>query len=260
MKNCNLREIGVFCGTFNPIHLGHLLIAECARDQFSLEKVIFVTSPRPPHRIDELLDGEYRHLLVSAAVAENPHFECSRIEIEREGPSYTSDTVRQLVKEFGGPNKCRINLILGADNIGYLGSWHESSYLLDTCRILVAPRLVNVTQEVPRSSKTPATWSPMSDSHDADLTADKSGSILPSYQSTRFQPENQVLATISQIDLVQNLSLPNTSIETIVFPCVSISSSAIRLRLAEGRSVLYMVPPAVNELLLTRKFYDSKRK
>jgi nicotinate (nicotinamide) nucleotide adenylyltransferase len=255
-----LREIGVFCGTFNPIHLGHLLIAECARDQFSLEKVIFITSPRPPHRIDELIDGEHRHLLVSAAVAENPHFECSRIEIEREGPSYTSDTVRQLIKQFGGENECRVNLILGADNIAYLGSWHESSYLLATCRILVAPRLVNVAQEVPGLSKTSTTSAPAPDSHDADLTADKLGSVLPSYQSTKVQPENQVLATVSQVDLVQNLSLPNASIETIVFPCVSISSSAIRLRLAEGRSVLYMVPPAVNELLLTRKFYDSKHK
>jgi nicotinate (nicotinamide) nucleotide adenylyltransferase len=255
-----LREIGVFCGTFNPIHLGHLLIAECARDQFALEKVIFITSPRPPHRIDHLIDGEHRYLLVSAAVAENRNFECSRIEIEREGPSYTSDTVRQLVQEYGGQNECRINLILGADNIAYLGSWHESSYLLDTCRILVAPRLVNVAQEVPGLSKTSTNAAATSGTHEADLTADKLGSVLPSYQSTKVQPENQVLATVSQVDLVQNLSLPNASIETIAFPCVSISSSAIRLRLAEGRSVLYMVPPAVNELLLTRKFYDSNRK
>jgi nicotinate (nicotinamide) nucleotide adenylyltransferase len=255
-----LREIGVFCGTFNPIHLGHLLIAECARDQFALEKVIFITSPRPPHRIDHLIDGEHRYLLVSAAVAENRNFECSRIEIEREGPSYTSDTVRQLVQEYGGQSECRINLILGADNIAYLGSWHESSYLLDTCRILVAPRLVNVAQEVPGLSKTSTNAAATSGTHEADLTADKLGSVLPSYQSTKVQPENQVLATVSQVDLVQNLSLPNASIETIAFPCVSISSSAIRLRLAEGRSVLYMVPPAVNELLLTRKFYDSNRK
>ena len=255
-----MREIGLFCGTFNPIHMGHLLIAECARDQFALEKVIFVTSPRPPHRIDDLIDGNDRHHLVSAAVADNPHFECSRIEIERDGPSYTSDTVRQLVKEYGGQNECRINLILGADNIAYLGSWHESSYLLDTCRILVAPRLVNVTQEVPGLSKTPSNSATTPGAHDADLTPDKLNQVLPSYQSTRVQPENQVLATVSQVDLVQNLSLPNASIETIVFPCVSISSSAIRLRLGQGRSVLYMVPPAVNELLLTGKFYDPKHK
>jgi nicotinate (nicotinamide) nucleotide adenylyltransferase len=242
--------------------MGHLLIAECARDQFALEKVVFVTSPRPPHRIDTLIDGNHRHLLVSAAVADNPYFESSRIELEREGPSYTADTVRQLVEVYGGFDKCRINLILGADNIAYLGSWHESSYLLDTCRILVAPRLVNVTQEVPDVSKSQSSSSGMHavGANEGDLTADKLNQVLPSYQSTRVRAENQVLATVSQVDIVQNLSLPNASIETIVFPCVSISSSAIRLRLAEGRSVLYMVPPAVNELLLTRKFYDQKHK
>ena len=233
-----MRELGVFCGTFNPIHLGHLLIAECARDQFNLEKVIFVTSPRPPHRNDELVDGNSRHLLVSAAVADNQYFECSKIELEREGLSYTSDTVRQLIRDYGGPAECRINLILGADNIAYLGSWHESDYLLETCRFLVAPRLVNVTQEIPEASKV--------------VSAEK-------HQFSEHL-ETQVLATVSQVDLLQNLSLPNASIETIMFPCVSISSSAIRLRLSQGRSVLYMVPPAVNELLLTQKFYDPKLK
>lgn len=93
-------EIGVFCGTFNPIHLGHLLIAECARDQFGLEKVFFVTSPRPPHRSTDLLDGEARHLMVSAAVADNPHFEASRLELERSGPSYTSETIRSLLRIY----------------------------------------------------------------------------------------------------------------------------------------------------------------
>jgi nicotinate-nucleotide adenylyltransferase len=231
-----LRELGVFCGTFNPIHLGHLLIAECARDQFKLEKVIFVTSPRPPHRSKDLLDGESRHLLVSAAVADNPHFQCSRIEIERQGPSYTSDTVKQLLTEYRGKSgaEWRINLILGADNLSFLRMWHEVDYLLETCRFLVAPRLVDISQGYPVSDETNS--------------------------STEENGENSVLATVSQVDLLQNLSSPDVAMETIVFPCVSISSSAIRSRLREGRSVLYMVPPAVNELLLTRNFYARKHK
>jgi nicotinate-nucleotide adenylyltransferase len=241
-----LRELGVFCGTFNPIHLGHLLIAECARDQFGLEKVIFITSPRPPHRNDQLLDGEARHLLVSAAVADNFHFQSSRMELERHGKSYTADTVRALLKEYAC-DQWRINLILGADNIAYLSTWHEVDYLLKTCRFLVAPRLVATSQEVPSTR-------PIKSS------LDKNGVTGRTTGTAEEHPDSSILATVSQVDLLENLSLPNASIETITFPCVSISSSAIRLRLSEGRSVLYMVPPAVNELLLTRNFYTPKHK
>ena len=235
-----MRQLGVFCGTFNPIHLGHLLIAECARDQFNLEKVIFITSPRPPHRTDELLDGEARHSLVSAAVADNLHFQCSRIELDRAGKSFTADTVRALREEFP-IDEWRINLILGADNIAYLSTWHDVDYLLDTCRFLVAPRLVAAAQEVP-----------------INLPAALDG--CKNIGTTAEHPDSPILATVSQVDLLQNLSSPNAAIETIVFPCVSISSSAIRARLHEGRSVLYMVPPAVNALLLTRNFYAPKHK
>jgi nicotinate-nucleotide adenylyltransferase len=132
-----MREIGLFCGTFNPIHLGHLLIAECARDQFTLDKVLFVTSPHPPHRQVGLLAGEDRHKLVEAAVTSNPYFEASRLELERTGPSYTVDTVKQIIA--GGATK--VNLIIGGDNVPFLKDWHNSKELLSLCRLLVVPRL-----------------------------------------------------------------------------------------------------------------------
>jgi nicotinate-nucleotide adenylyltransferase len=227
-----LHELGLFCGTFNPIHIGHLLIAEAARDQFALDSVIFVTSPRPPHRSSDLLDGEARHMLVSAAVAENQHFSASRMEIDREGKSFTSQTVRQVAQEASekyGSDKWRINLIVGADNVEYLPTWNDAQYLLETCRFLVAPRMLPTVDKTDK------------DDSDSETT-------------------DSVLATVSKVELPKILTSYADNFETIEFPYVAISSSAIRSRLRTGKSVLYMVPPAVNELLLTRNFYGPIRK
>lgn len=140
-----MREVGVFCGTFNPIHHGHLMLAEFARDQFKLEKIIIVTSANPPHRRDDLLDAETRHELVEAACHDNPYFETSRIELDRHGPSYTVDTVRQI-QEQEGPD-CRLSLLVGQDNLSALRTWHEAEELFTLVRILVATRHHFVTRE-----------------------------------------------------------------------------------------------------------------
>lgn len=141
-----MRELGVFCGTFNPIHWGHLLLAEFARDQFKLEKVVIVTSPNPPHRKDELLDAEKRFELVKSACSENPFFEASRLELNRQGPSYTVDTLREISVQENDPD-LRLNLIVGKDNLKWLKEWHESESLFSLCRILVASRSSTVTKE-----------------------------------------------------------------------------------------------------------------
>ncbi|MBX9685525.1 MAG: nicotinate-nucleotide adenylyltransferase, partial [Candidatus Obscuribacterales bacterium] len=141
-----MREIGVFCGTFNPMHWGHLMLAEFARDQHKLEKVIVVTSANPPHRHEDLLDAEQRHLLVEAACRDNPYFQASRIELDRSGPSYTVDTLRKIRHEQNG-NEIRLNLIVGQDNLPYLKEWHEAEELFALCRILVATRTSTVSKE-----------------------------------------------------------------------------------------------------------------
>lgn len=250
--------------------MGHLLIAECARDQFDLDKVLFVTSPRPPHRRTDLLDAEDRHSLVSAAVADNPYFEASRIELDRQGPSYTSETIRSLAKlltlSAQSPNMeqrplspssstrqtrhegVRLNLILGADNIAQISQWHDAAYLLDTCRFLVAPRLIDLTQTTNKLPKqvqlnavpTKATTEPAQDDEDSD-------------REPNLQADMDV-----HLNLMQNLAIPHAQIGTIIFPYVAISSSTIRQRLREGRSVLYMVPKAVNDLLCGKNFYGCK--
>lgn len=214
-----MQQLGIYCGTFNPIHNGHLLIAECARDQFGLEKVFFITSARPPHRRFDLLDAQARHELVCAAIADNHKFESSDIEIMREGPSYTVDTIKSFQKLFP---EYQLNLIIGGDNLRSIGEWHEAQSLIQNCRFLVAPRLVYEHALITHS-----------------VNAD----------------EAACLATVQDRSAPEYYDIPGATVLVIDFPAVSISSSLVRTRLKEGRSVLYMVPSPVNELLLKRKHY-----
>ena len=87
------RRIGILGGTFNPIHLGHLMIAEVACESFNLEKVIFVPARIPPHKQHDVIDSRHRYAMAAAAVSDNPNFEISDIEMRREGPSYTVDII-----------------------------------------------------------------------------------------------------------------------------------------------------------------------
>ena len=92
-----MTAIGIMGGTFDPIHYGHLRAAEEVRQGFGLERVIFVPSGRPPHKpISEVTPPEHRYLMAQIATANHPHFEVSRIEIDRDGPSYTLDTLKAL--------------------------------------------------------------------------------------------------------------------------------------------------------------------
>lgn len=208
-----MKEIGVFGGTFNPIHWGHLLIAEFARENFQLDKVLFVTCARPPHRKDVDLDAEERFEMVKAAVAGNDKFEASRIELDRPGPSYMIDTL-ESVREIYGPD-VRLSLVVGGDNIAQLKLWHRANEIFRTCRILVAPRVESYSHLV------------------EELSPGGSG--------------RKIVAP--------------ADIELIRCPLVQISSSQIRARVHHGKTVRYMVPPSVYDILHAHGYYklaDSK--
>ncbi|HMS71753.1 MAG TPA: nicotinate-nucleotide adenylyltransferase [Baekduia sp.] len=138
VTSANPQRIGVFGGSFNPPHIGHLLCAQAAVDALSLEKVLFVPARVPPHK--ELADdpgAEVRASLVGAAIASDPRFELSRVELEREGPSFTVDTLRALAHEYPGTELC---LILGGDMALSFHSWREPETILKLARLAVVER------------------------------------------------------------------------------------------------------------------------
>lgn len=131
--------IGVFGGTFDPIHYAHLAVAEAARDAVGLERVLFVPAGDPPHKRDRTISGAgHRLAMVEAAVAGNPGFAVNRMELDRPGPSYTIDTVRELLAGDGMTG--RVALILSAEAFLELPTWREPASILELAALIVAPR------------------------------------------------------------------------------------------------------------------------
>jgi nicotinate-nucleotide adenylyltransferase len=132
-------RVGILGGAFNPPHIGHLVCAQEALVQLELERVLFMPVGVPPHRaIDLDPGGEARLEMVELSVADDERFESSRIELDREGPSYTSDTLEQLAKE--SPND-ELFLILGGDQAAALASWHEPEKVLERATVAVFERV-----------------------------------------------------------------------------------------------------------------------
>ncbi len=135
-----MSGIGIMGGTFDPIHYGHLMTAGEARWRFGLSAVIFVPNRHPPHKEPaDVSDPEHRYLMTFLATVTNPHFAVSRIEIDRPGPSYTIDTIRELRRLRPGDE---LFYITGADALEQIlrGEWRETEQLLGLCRFIGASR------------------------------------------------------------------------------------------------------------------------
>jgi len=130
--------IGIFGGTFNPIHLGHLIIAGKVRESLNLEKIIFVPAHYPPHKKAPEIGGLHRYRMVKLAISNNFYFVASKIELEREGKSYTIDTVNALKKMYL-PEK-DFYFILGLDAYLETGSWKEIEKLKKLVTFVVVKR------------------------------------------------------------------------------------------------------------------------
>ncbi len=131
------KKIGVMGGTFDPVHNGHLAIAEKAREEFGLERVLFVPSGIPPHKQKVFAPPVHRLAMVKIAVKDNKHFTVSDMEIKRRRPSYTYDTI-SLVKSMY-PHM-EIFFIAGEDALCEIKSWHRYEELVRMTIFLVAPR------------------------------------------------------------------------------------------------------------------------
>lgn len=134
--------LGVFGGTFDPIHIAHLAVAEAARDSLELERVLFVPNRQPPHKPDRRVTAAADRLaMVRAAIAGNPAFEVSTVEMDREGPSYTADTLETLRAErLEATGSGELALILSVEALAGLATWHEPARVLKLATLVIAPR------------------------------------------------------------------------------------------------------------------------
>lgn len=136
--NHNLR-IGLMGGTFDPIHFGHLILAEQAWEKYNLDKILFVTAADPPHKAGrDVTDARHRFEMTRLAVEDNDHFEISTVELDRSGPSYTVDTIRQILGLYG-EGTC-VYLLVGADEARAFSTWRDPYIIKDLATVVVANR------------------------------------------------------------------------------------------------------------------------
>ncbi len=200
-------NIGILGGTFNPVHMGHLIAAQSAAESYDLSKVLFIPCSTPPHKgRSSLASTEHRLAMLGAAIEGNLRFEICDLEVRRGGPSYTIDTVRKLRCQH--PH-CPLHFIIGADTLVELHLWKDIDELLTLCRFVTLAR--------------------------------------PGTPVDQIQPR----------DLGLDPPWPERLLKDVCRgPAVSISSSDIRHRLAEGMSVRYLVPPEVEMYVLEHGIYS----
>ena len=188
------KKTGIMGGTFNPIHIGHLLLAESARDSFGLDEILFIPSGRSyMKREAEVLDRRIRFEMTKLAIEDNPAFSISDIEIKRSGNTYTCDTLL-LLKEQQPETEF------------YIEAWRKPEYIFRTCTVLAAVR----------------------DDKDNDKLAEQISCLEEKFGAHIFQ---------------------------ITFKEIDISSTDIRMRLAGGQSIRYMVPDKVISYIKKHHLY-----
>ena len=134
-------KLGIFGGTFDPPHLGHLIEAEFAVAELGLDKLFFIPTGEHPLKSHAVMSSvQDRYEMTRLAIAGNPHFEISDIEIKREGKSYTINTIEQIKKIYV---PAELFLLVGIDNVEIFSQWHRIDEILDSCKVVVLSRMTN---------------------------------------------------------------------------------------------------------------------
>ena len=219
-------RIGVFGGTFNPVHIGHLRAAEEVVEALDLERMVFVPSAGPPHKTDladdRIAPAELRLEWIQLAIRGNPRFEVDPLEIERGGASYSVETLRAIGESIA-PEKPVFTI--GHDAFVEIDSWREPEALFELAHFAVITRppiaRVSLTDWLPRCVR---------------------GEVEP-----------------AEGGLVALHRRANTWIRLLDIPALDISSSDIRLRLRGGRSLRYLLPLAVAEAVEKSGVYRAPK-
>lgn len=131
-------KIGLFGGTFDPIHYGHLILAEEVREALNLDRIIFIPGSCPPHKnIKKISDASFRLKMVRLAIQDNPNFDVSTVEMKKKTPGYTWDTILHFKKEY---KKDTLYFIIGSDSLYEMHTWYRIDALAKLCRFAVAAR------------------------------------------------------------------------------------------------------------------------
>ncbi|MFC1541337.1 nicotinate-nucleotide adenylyltransferase [Candidatus Latescibacterota bacterium] len=144
----DVKKIGIFGGTFDPVHVGHMIIAEKVREQAGLDVILFIPSANPPHKHHVLMfTPKQRYKMLKEAIKGNPCFIISDIEMKREGPSYTSETLHEIQKQIS--SDAELYFIVGRDNLYEIELWKNPHDIIKECTILVADRVCGNRKDIP---------------------------------------------------------------------------------------------------------------
>lgn len=215
------RPVGILGGTFDPIHFGHLRLAEEMLELAGLDKIRFIPSGMPPHRDSPQVSPQHRSAMVRLAIADEPAFMLDEREVTRTTPCYTVDTLRELRAELG--NEQPLCLLMGGDAFLQLHTWHEWEQLFELAHIVVGYRPGYTLEE--RINSTTAT--------------------LRDHYHRRL---------CSVADMARS---PSGGVTELAMPKLEISATDIRRRVAEGRTIRYLLPAAVADYINQHHLYTS---
>jgi nicotinate-nucleotide adenylyltransferase len=213
------KSVGILGGTFNPVHVGHLRAAEEVAEALELEKVLFVPSAEPPHKGPAALaPAELRLAWVEAAVLDNPRFEVDAVEIQRGGPSYSVDTLRDLGERLAPGHPV---FLIGYDAFAEIGSWRDPEAVFELASFAVMTR-------------PPAVLRSLADA-------------LPAAAASAFEVD---------ADGVGRHRDAATWVRLVEISALDISASDIRGRIRAGASVRYLLPEPVRQAVLESGVYE----
>lgn len=196
-----MKRYGIMGGTFNPIHLGHLMISEYIREDMKLDEIIFIPTGNPPHK--QATDANVRYEMVKLAIEENKNFSISDVEVKRSDITYTVDTINELKDSLDG----ELYFIIGSDTLFQLKTWKKIDLLFQQIEFICA--------------------------------------IRPDYVSEQ----------ILELELKYLKTKYGAKIHIVETPMYEVSSTELRKRIAENKSVKYLIPNNVIEYIKEKELY-----